>query len=269
MKNLIFKCFCFYDKYFPFDRGKHFFSRILTNVFSTFIIKSKSDIYLEVFVSSSQDMHLVNIVDNKSDNIANFINELKSGDVFVDIGANIGLYSFLASRKVKESGKIFSFEPSVREYKRFLTGLMKNECENIIPYNMALSANNGQEIFSVSEYHTGLNKLGSELESVNSTIICPTFRFDFIFESMKISEINLVKLDVEGAEFLVLTGMRESLKNKRIKKIIIEITPKFLKGFGHTKEQLYDFMSEMGYNSTVNSNEWQFDEIFIPNVLVN
>ena len=59
-----------------------------------------------MFVSSAQDMHLVNILENKSDTIANLFNELKIGDTFVDIGANIGLYSFLASRKVKESGMI-------------------------------------------------------------------------------------------------------------------------------------------------------------------
>ena len=94
MKNLVYKIYKFYYKYIPFKFGKFFISRILTNFFGTFIIKTKSDIFLEVFLTSSQDQYYFNSYNN--DICYNEILNLKNGDIYVDIDANIGFYSIIA-----------------------------------------------------------------------------------------------------------------------------------------------------------------------------
>ncbi|MFN5513603.1 MAG: FkbM family methyltransferase [Cyanobacteriota bacterium] len=73
----------------------------------------------------------------------------------------------------------------------------------------------------------------------------------------------IVKIDVEGAEFSVLLGMKNFLKIEKVSAVVIEITPKFLNRFGHTKEMIYSFMNDCGFTPTVQSTEWQYDEVFV------
>ena len=262
MKYLIYKIYNFYNSYFPINTGKHFIARFLTRVFSSFKAKTKNGIYLDIFLSSVQDMHLINIEKLDSDLITEHIKMLKSGDVFVDIGANIGYYSFLASSCMGNNGTIYSFEPSLREFRRFVKGISDNNCKNIIPSNIAISDTNGIQTFTLSKHHTGLNKLNlnQSIEKFNFKV--PTNKFDDFFYLMNIRQIDLMKIDVEGAELLVLFGMKNTLKEKKINKIIVEITPKFLSEFSHSRTQLYDFMKDLDYKSTFNSNKWQYEEIF-------
>jgi Methyltransferase FkbM domain len=72
-----------------------------------------------------------------------------------------------------------------------------------------------------------------------------------------------VKIDVEGAEYAVLSGMKSFLKKNNLKTVIVEITPKFLKRFNHNKDGIYALMEECGFQATVHSSDWQYDEVFI------
>ncbi|MCZ7612748.1 MAG: hypothetical protein M5T52_04180 [Ignavibacteriaceae bacterium] len=57
-------------------------------------------------------------------------------------------------------------------------------------------------------------------------------------------------------------GMRKLLSERRIKKMVIEITPKYLQSFGHTKENIYQYLEEFGFKSELMLDTWQYDEIF-------
>ena len=208
-------------------------------------------------------MHLVNLqVNPKLDSITLMISELSSNSVFVDIGANIGFYSFKAAQKIKE-GLVYSFEPSPREYQRLLNGINNNNFNNIIPFNFALSDINSVSKFHIAKYHTGLNRLFFNTLESSTIKLIPTFTFDLIFTKHDLKNIDLVKIDVEGAELLILNGMINCLKEKIIKKLVIEITPDFLAQFGHTKSQIYELLNSYGYKSINNLNTWQYDEIFV------
>src|SRR5690348_15759402 len=62
-----------------------------------------------------------------------FCNTLKPGDTVLDIGANAGVYSLLASKKVGPKGKIYAFEPTAETYKLLVKNLTLNHCENVVP----------------------------------------------------------------------------------------------------------------------------------------
>jgi len=265
MKRVVFYIFNNYHKYFPIDRGKQFIAKMLTRMFSSFEVKTKFGYSINVFVSSSQDLHLANITDYKKDSIGVLIDQLNQGDVFFDIGANIGFYSFLASQKVTEMGRVYSIEPSFREYTRLINGIVKNRCSNIVPFNLALSQENREHVFVISSFHTGLNKLQNSINQTEAKILCSTFKLDTLVNSLGIQYINLLKLDVEGAEYMVLQGMQETLHAKKIGKLVVEITDRFLLEFGSSKSRLYEFMTSLGYMPLVNSGDWQYDEVFIPN----
>ncbi|MCZ7612749.1 MAG: FkbM family methyltransferase [Ignavibacteriaceae bacterium] len=82
----------------------------------------------------------------------------------MDVGANIGFYSLNASRIIGNSGRVYSFEPSVREYIRLLNNIRINDVKNIIPYNFALCDKQGEFVLSTAKTHTGLNTLNDKNE---------------------------------------------------------------------------------------------------------
>jgi FkbM family methyltransferase len=186
--------------------------------------------------------------------------ELNPGGVFVDVGANIGYFSILASKKVGKSGKVYSFEPSRREFNRLQYAKSLNKADNLILYNMALSDENGFVELSVSEYHTGTNQI---VANVSETSVVEKIKCARLENMIPNQSIDLLKVDVEGAELMMLRGCESLLQEKLIKQLIVEITPSFLLRFGDTKEALYSFLSQYGYVPTINSTAWQFDEVFI------
>jgi hypothetical protein len=57
--------------------------------------------------------------------------------------------------------------------------------------------------------------------------------------------------------------MRSCLKSENVRSIVVEITPKYLEKFGHAKDHIYELMDDCGFNPTVSSSDWQYDEVFI------
>ncbi|MDB5243613.1 MAG: hypothetical protein JWP57_4238 [Spirosoma sp.] len=263
MKQLIFKIYRVYDTYFPLNRGKYLLGQILYLLFGNFLVKSETGFYIEVMPHSLQDKMCLNVsysdVDNK---VLDEVVKLKEGETFVDVGANIGLYSLIASSKVKNSGKVFAVEPSFREFKRLLSSITNNQKNNICSVNYALSNYEGTIMLSVSEGHSGLNKIVNGVTDSNK-IMVPVSTFDSLLKGLNGNKnIDLIKIDVEGAELLVIQGMSGHLHQHLIKKLIVEVTPKYLSEYGHNKEQLYDTMTDHGYKYKFKCDMWQYDEVF-------
>ncbi len=269
--SLVAQTYISYCQRVPNHRGRQRFAMMLDGIFGSFICKTASGQSLEIYLSSSMDMsYFQKDVDYNSshEQIIQAIKKLELGDIFIDIGANIGFFALLASKIVGSSGRVFAFEPSHREYKRLLNNIQTNFAENIIPFNIALANYNGEAQFLVaSSGHTGVNRLddGNITQGFSKELV-PVFAGDTVLSQLVVdnSAARLIfKIDVEGAEFSVILGMKNILSQSNVKIVIIEITPKFLQKFGHTKEDLYSLMSSLGLLATVNSAEWQYDELFI------
>ena len=263
IKKIISYLYINYLNKFPIDRGKNFLARMLTKIFGTFRVKTKDDITLEIFLSSGMDTSYFGLNFKKNNLILSEISKLNEGNIFLDIGANIGYYSVVASKFVGNSGRVYSFEPSTREFRRLLKNIELNQCSNIIPLNIALSNTTDETIFLIASGHTGLNSLIISDKSVPKTEqITQTLTLDTLL-NLKNRRIGLAKIDVEGAEFKVLEGMEEILKAKTIKRFVVEITPKFFNSFDYTKDDVYNLLYRYGYKSLINSDSDQFDELFV------
>jgi FkbM family methyltransferase len=263
MKQIIAILYIWYLNVFPINRGKNFIARLLTKFFGSFIVKTKENISLAIFLSSQMDTSYFDLKFSRNNIILEEINKLEPRHNFLDIGANIGYYSLLASKKIGNSGRVYSFEPSSREFRRLLKNIEINNCTNLIPTNIALSDSNNEIYFSIAQGHTGLNSIFIEDESVyKTTQITKTIKLDNYFNSEK-RKFQLAKIDVEGAELMVLKGMEQMLNEHAVQRIIIEITPRFFKSFGYKKEDIYNFLSAYGYTSTINDVSQQYDELFI------
>jgi len=135
---------------------------------------------------------------------------LRPGDVFYDVGANVGFFTVLGARLVGPRGRVFAFEPvpdsaGVARDQIALNGL--SWCE-VVP--LAVSAHSGQRTLSYvpgkgAIAHLGSKRVGSELEISVETMTLDSFVADHTFPA-------LVKVDVEGAELEVLQGAAATIK---------------------------------------------------------
>ena len=254
----------------PDHRGRHRMAKVLDSLFSSFKLKTPSGIVLDVFLSSSMDLsYYKDSFGSSHDKILEVIEQLTDGDIFIDIGANIGFFSILASLKVGENGRVICFEPSFREFSRLLKNIQLNNCKNLLPYNVALANRIGESQLFIEESHTGLNFLMDIANKDDSnknpaSVLVPVLTGDLLLQNLNRHAKKVIKIDVEGAEFEVISGMRSFLQQDNIATVVIEITPKFLARFGHTKQMIYTLMTDCGFKPTVESTEWQYDEFFVP-----
>ncbi|MCA1589666.1 MAG: FkbM family methyltransferase, partial [Acidobacteria bacterium] len=132
---------------------------------------------------------------------AAMLREIKPGHVFFDIGANVGYYSILASRLIGKSGAVISCEPVVRNLALLQRHFEINHASNIRVLPFAVSDKNAMEKFSPGP-DTSMGHLAAGSGSGDDVLV-PTITLDTIAAEFGISP-DVVKIDVEGAEMLVL-----------------------------------------------------------------
>ena len=182
---------------------------------------------------------------------------LQPGDGMVDVGANVGFMSLLASRLVGPAGTVFAFEASPTTYAR-LTAL-RSLHDNLTRLNCAVADRDGELEFSLGPAdHSGIASL-RKLESAAGRVRVKAIALDSMLE--RLPRTNLVKIDVEGAEFLVLKGMRGLLERDR-PVVVLELTPAFLSSFGHRPEDVAVFMSERSYVARRVTDDSAFTGLF-------
>jgi len=140
---------------------------------------------------------------------------INSGDVFFDVGANAGYFSLLGSKCVGEAGKVISFEPIASNCNTIQGHLVANQVNNVVVETLAVSKDTGKCSFQIEN-----NNANSHMESVAlnhqvsdpmSIIEVDSISLDDYITSHGIVP-NVIKVDVEGAEKLVLDGATELLK---------------------------------------------------------
>lgn len=152
---------------------------------------------------------------------------VKEGYIVVDIGAHIGHYTLIAAGLVGKKGHVFSFEPFPDSYDLLVKNLEINGYPNVTPVQKAISNKIGLIKLFLNMDDTGSHTIcGSSNAKAN--INMQTTTLDDFFKD-KESRINLLKMDVEGAEMLVLEGMEELLKNNQNLTIFTEFSPDMLK----------------------------------------
>ena len=141
---------------------------------------------------------------------------LKKKGHFIDVGANIGLYSIIASSLI-DDGLIYAFEPSSMTYNKLVYNILLNKISNIKSFKLALSDEDNP---SVTLYK---NPKGFELfdslikpdrDYYSEELVQTTSLDAFILKNaIQINEIQFIKIDVEGVEYEVLMGATSILKN--------------------------------------------------------
>ena len=189
-----------------------------------------------LWVHGHWDIHVMNVIQDI----------LKPGSVFLDVGANIGFFSLIASSLVGEQGLVIAFEPSIRALQRLTLNLKLNPSANIAVVSSAL----GSEAGVVSLYLTNPQNTGGTTllpRPWANREVAVSLRMDDILDEIGVVP-TLIKIDVEGYEYHVLKGAEKLLKQHK-PFVICEVTGYFLRDSELKAADLLGFMTEIGYRA--------------------
>ena len=171
-----------------------------------------------------------------------------SGNIVVDLGANIGYFTCLLAKIVGEGGKVFAFEPDPRNLKLLRRNIQENDYKNVIIADKAVSDVNGSCTLYSSQKKFGANRIFESKKNQTRDFIpikSETICLDDYFEKQNLlKKIDFIKIDVEGSEFRAFNGMKKILELNNNLKIFTEIAPSLLEDAGSSGKQVLDFLQE-------------------------
>ncbi len=187
---------------------------------------------------------------------------LRPGDIFIDIGANCGFYTLLAASLVKPTGRVFCFEPNPQFISTIKKSIELNHFSSIVTFeNTAISNKNELNVpfyIPSDNISSALGSLITEkpgnLKDEFKSFLINTITLDTYFSNTNFSGKTLIKIDAEGAESLILEGMKNMLEHKIPSYIIMECesmnSPSchFLAKYGYkiTKVELFNSYDNFG-----------------------
>jgi len=188
-----------------------------------------------------------------------FVNAfLRPGDIFVDVGANIGIFSLIASELVGKKGLVYAFEPCPVTYRRLKHNIKLNNFYNIYCHQLALSDNNCQQSIILSlDGFDAWNSLAKPAmgESFSSEIINTMRWDDFVIQHQLQDKVSLMKIDVEGWESYVLSGGMETLSREDAPVLLIEFTEQAAQLANSSCRELYQALENLGYQMFIYNPE--------------
>lgn len=177
-------------------------------------------------------------------------NIVTKGMVCLDIGANIGYFTLIAARLVGEEGKVVAFEPEPHNFDLLVRNITLNGYDNVIPVQKAISNKNGRAKLFLNIFDLGSHTLARPRRNDKSfsqdTIEIEVQTLDSFFKDYT-GKIDLVKIDVEGAELAVLEGMENIINQNKDLIIITEFSPDCLSRFDSAPEEYLNRLVNYGF----------------------
>lgn len=162
-------------------------------------------------------------------------------DVVIDIGAHIGAFSVWAARQATR-GRIFAFEPNEENYGLLEENKQLNDLTNLQTFKLAVSNKGGEAVLFNSE-HMSLSHSFFEADTQNRTIV-RTISLAEILQANDVDRVNYLKIDAEGAEYLILLNTPSKVLRK-VDKIFIEYHDYL--AHGHNYKDLIRYLVDNGF----------------------
>ena len=173
-----------------------------------------------------------------------FFDIVREGMTIIDAGVNKGYYSLLFAKLMNDKGQILSFEPDIGNCFWFNKSIQANKYKSIKLYQCALSESDSEAIFYPGK-KSGWGSLRSshETDLQKKTMVVKTKKLDTILQEEGISRVDIIKIDVQGADLLMLKGARKFLEANPKLKIAMDVD---VKG-EEERQQLFDLLTSYGF----------------------
>lgn len=168
---------------------------------------------------------------------------VRMGDVVVDAGANIGVYSEFFSRLVGETGIVHCFEPSPQNFFRLKAATAG--FSNIRASELALGATSGEAVLYVSKQLNVDHRTYSQSDELRSSIPIKIVALDDYLDPPR--KVDFIKIDIQGYELHALRGAAQTLEQNSGVKLLLEFWPHGLKSAGVEPRALPEFLLNRGF----------------------
>ena len=193
----------------------------------TFDVQDKKIIY---YVPSSVTLQRCNTIMSQEPETIEWISTFEEGQVFVDIGANVGIYTIWAA--IIAGAKVYSFEPESKNYFVLTENIRLNNLQNLVTAFCVAIGDKVEigelflgQIIAGGSGHTYGQQTGYDLQPINSQFRqgCISFTLDKLIDDGSIPCPNHIKIDVDGIEHKVIQGLLKTLEKKTLKSVLIEL----------------------------------------------
>lgn len=183
--------------------------------------------------------------------------QLRPGDVFVDIGANVGYFTLLAARAVTAAGHVIAFEPLPATVSKLRRNIDANALGNVTIVPKVASDEAGHvEIFSGPSTNLGRSSTAPVHDGSSAGRVESVVTADAIPEDLW-PRVRAIKVDVEGDELRVLRGLHPLLSAlAKDACVVVEVAPERLDGRGHSAGQLLETMAALGFSAAALPNDY-------------
>jgi FkbM family methyltransferase len=165
-----------------------------------------------------------------------------------DVGANIGQYALLSASRVGQAGRVHAFEPTPETCAELRRNIKLNGFGNVTVNEAAVSDSVGEaSIF----YREADNPGGNTI--FDASFGCPsaqisTLTLDSYVLERGISKVDLIKMDIEGAEVVAFKGARQLLSAKNAPLLVLEVNPLALSFSGSSQQEMLGLLEQCGYH---------------------
>ena len=196
---------------------------------------------------------------------------LRPGMSFVDVGANWGYFTLLAAHQVGKAGRVVSLEPDPRLFPLLAENIAANRLSHVSALPLAAACEQGWLAlagFEETQGNFGLSRLIGQNHVHGPLFQVAARPLDAVLQDVGVANVDLLKMDIEGAEGLALSGLRESLANRRVQRLLVELHPAHLAEHGQNPSDLNEKLRQFDYvawkiDHSERANRWAAYQSYI------
>jgi len=177
---------------------------------------------------------------------------LRPGMSFVDVGANWGYFTLLAASLVGTNGRVLSLEPDPRLFSILRDNIVRSGLNQVTALQLAAAGESGTLAlagYAEAGGNFGISRIAVASDEVEKVFQVKSDSLDHILESQGLSSVDLMKMDIEGAEVFAIPGLEESLTKRKIKRLLLELHPLEVAEHGSTIGAATRKLESAGYRA--------------------
>jgi len=174
---------------------------------------------------------------------------VRENDIVFDVGTNVGETLLHFGKLVGDGGCVYGFEPDEKNFENVQQNIALNDFENLHVFNLGVSDRKASEkLYRVDEHNLGMNRILSDEEAkgFQDFVTIETDTLDHIVSENGISQVDVIKIDIEGYEMHALRGARQMLERFK-PKLFVEVGYSRLIKNGTSPTELVSFLDDLGY----------------------
>ena len=260
-----YRCLRWWSSWWPINRGRGLPRRLLP------VLKPLVPVWVEVepgirMLLSGNDLVSRIILETgvwESSSWMAIEQHLSLGATFVDVGAHMGYFSLKAATAVGPSGRVIAIEPHPEMVRTLRDNIFASRATSVAVEPAACSdSETTLELFSAADSNSGTSSLSRKNASLygsdGASYIVPAWPLDSIIERANVSRVDVLKIDVEGAELQVLKGAQETIARYH-PVLLIELDDRLLESMGTSSAEIIGFLSDHGYSLRRSYDEANFE----------